>query len=79
MLTILLSGEIPALGGYSQYTIADSKICFKVPEAISSADAATVPLAAGTAWLALYSEPCLNISRTEKNATSVLVWGGSCQ
>jgi NADPH:quinone reductase-like Zn-dependent oxidoreductase len=72
-------GEVPGLGAYSQYTIADGKICFKVPEQISSADAVTVPLAVGTAWLALYSEPCLSILRTGKNATPILVWGGSCK
>ncbi|PMD62981.1 GroES-like protein [Hyaloscypha bicolor E] len=74
---LIWGGEVPGLGAYSQYTIADEKICFKVPENISSAGAATVPLAAGTAWLALYSETCLNISRTGKNATPILVWGGS--
>lgn len=36
-----------------------------------------MPLAAGTAWLALFSKTCLNISRTEKVKVSVLVWGGS--
>lgn len=76
---LIWGGEVPGLGAYSQYTIADEKICFKVPENITSAGAATVPLAAGTAWLALYSETCLNISRTEKNATPILVWGGSCK
>jgi NADPH:quinone reductase-like Zn-dependent oxidoreductase len=75
LLIILFLGEIPGLGDYSQYTIADLKILFKVPDYISSADAATVSLAAGTAQLALYSEPCLNISRKQKNATPVLVWG----
>ncbi|KAE9371146.1 zinc-binding dehydrogenase family oxidoreductase [Stipitochalara longipes BDJ] len=74
---LIWGGEIPGLGAYSQYTVADEKICFKVPDKVSSADAATIPLAAGTAWLALYSENCLNISRTGKNATPILVWGGS--
>lgn len=76
---LIWGGEVPGLGAYSQYTIADEKICFKVPDNISSAGAATVPLAAGTAWLALYSETCLNIPRTGKNATPILVWGGSCK
>jgi len=74
---LVWGGEIPGIGGYSQYTIADEKICFKVPEEISSADAATVPLAAATAWLALYSESCLNISRRKDPHSPVLVWGGS--
>ncbi|OBT54774.1 hypothetical protein VE04_03464 [Pseudogymnoascus sp. 24MN13] len=74
---LIWGGEIPGLGAYSQYTVADEKICFKVPDQISSNDAATVSLATATAWLALFSENCLNISRKEDNPTPVLVWGGS--
>ena len=51
LLIILFLGESLGLGEYSQYTIADSKILFKVPDSISSADASTVFLAAGTAQL----------------------------
>ena len=78
-LTIPMIGEIPGLGAYSQYTVADEKICFRVPEHISSNDAATVPLAAATAWLALYSESCLHIPRMQEDTTPVLIWGGSCK
>jgi NADPH:quinone reductase-like Zn-dependent oxidoreductase len=46
---LIWGGEVPGLGAYSQYTVADEKICFKVPEQISSAEAATIPLAAATA------------------------------
>ncbi|PMD36243.1 GroES-like protein [Hyaloscypha variabilis F] len=74
---LIWGGEIPGLGAYSQYTVTDEKICFKDPEQISSADAATIPLAAATAWLALYSKTSLNIRRTGQNATPLLVWGGS--
>jgi hypothetical protein len=70
-------GEIKGLGAFSEYTLADEKICFKVPDSISSADAATVPLAAATAWLALFSKTCLNIKRGQSNPNPVLVWGGS--
>jgi NADPH:quinone reductase-like Zn-dependent oxidoreductase len=79
ILIIPTIGEIPGVGGYSPYTVANEKICFKVPENVSSNDAATVPLAATTAWLALYSESCLNIPRIQDEATPILIWGGSCK
>ena len=71
-----MTGEIKGLGGYSQYTLADERICFPVPEGTTPEQASTVPLAAATAWLALFSKDCLNIERGSKQA--VLVWGGSC-
>ncbi|CAI7641451.1 unnamed protein product [Penicillium bialowiezense] len=75
-LLIKILGETPGLGGYSQYSVADQRISFKVPASISRAEASTVPLAATTAWLALFSRGCLNIDRS-RAGTSVLVWGGS--
>ncbi|PVH68861.1 NAD(P)-binding protein [Cadophora sp. DSE1049] len=72
-----MRGEIPELGAYAQYTVADEKICFKVPEQVDLNDAATVPLASATAWLALYSEGRLNIPRKQKDSSPVLIWGGS--
>ncbi|KAF4761382.1 hypothetical protein N7455_003289 [Penicillium solitum] len=74
---LIWGGEIPGLGGYSQYTIADQRISFKVPASISREEASTVPLAATTAWLAFFSKDCLNIDRSKVQGTSVLVWGGS--
>lgn len=71
-----IEGEIPELGAYSEYTIADDAISFKIPPGISLAEAATVPLAAATAWLALFSKDSLSIARSNKQ--SVLIWGGSC-
>ncbi|CZR50389.1 related to C.carbonum toxD gene [Phialocephala subalpina] len=50
---------------------------YRAPNGVSSNDASTVPLAAATAWPALYSETCLSISRSRKNPTPVPVWGGS--
>lgn len=73
------TGEIAGLGGYSEYTVADQHISFKVPSNISRDQASTVPLAAATAWLALFSKSCLNIDRSKASGTSVLVWGGSCK
>ncbi|CAG8240744.1 unnamed protein product [Penicillium salamii] len=73
---LIWGGEISGLGGYSQYSIADQRISLKVPDNISRAEASSVPLAATTAWLALFSEGCLNIDRF-KAGTSVLIWGGS--
>ncbi|CAG7987453.1 unnamed protein product [Penicillium olsonii] len=68
-------GEIPGLGGYSEYSIADQRISFRVPANVSRAEASSVPLAATTAWLALFSKGCLNFDRSK--AGSVLIWGGS--
>lgn len=49
-----------------------------MPPSISKEEASTVPLAAATAWLALFSKGCLNLDRSKATGTSVLVWGGSC-
>jgi NADPH:quinone reductase-like Zn-dependent oxidoreductase len=51
----MLLGEIKGLGAYSEYTVADDAISFKLPAGVSAAEAATVPLACTTAWLALFS------------------------
>ncbi|KAF5248214.1 hypothetical protein FANTH_6006 [Fusarium anthophilum] len=71
-------GEIKGLGAYSLYTIADERLSFKIPENINPAEASSVPLAANTAWLALFSDDCLAIS-SEKTATKtpLLIWGGN--
>ncbi|KAF1964489.1 hypothetical protein BU23DRAFT_585559 [Bimuria novae-zelandiae CBS 107.79] len=60
------------LGAYAKYTLADERICFKIPRGITPAAAATVPLATGTAWLALFSSGCLNIDRNRKGTTVLL-------
>lgn len=73
---LIWGGEIKGLGGYSEYTIAHENISFKVPPNISLAEAATVPLASATAWLALFSKDCLAIDRNASD-TTVLIWGGS--
>ncbi|KAH7082006.1 hypothetical protein BKA63DRAFT_224198 [Paraphoma chrysanthemicola] len=74
---LIWGGEIKGLGAYSQYTLADQRISFKVPKSISYAEAATVPLASATAWLALFSEGSLHINRQAGKDTAVLIWGGS--
>lgn len=66
------------MGAYSEYSFAEEKICFKVPKSLSNEEATTVPLACATAWLALYSEGCLNIQRHAEDKTPILIWGGSC-
>ncbi|KAL1605107.1 Zinc-binding oxidoreductase alcohol dehydrogenase [Paraconiothyrium brasiliense] len=68
-------GEIKGVGAYAEYTVADERISFKIPPGISPAAASTVPLAAATAWLAMFSKDSLNISRN--SSTTILVWGGS--
>ncbi|KAJ5091374.1 hypothetical protein NUU61_006244 [Penicillium alfredii] len=74
---LIWGGEVAGLGGYSQYSIADQNVSFKVPASISREQASTVPLAAATAWLALFSKDCLSLDRSKASGTSVLVWGGS--
>lgn len=45
------------------------------------AEAATIPLAAATAWLAMFSSGCLNMPKSGGvgGEPSLLVWGGSCK
>lgn len=74
----LLLGERPGLGGYSEYSIADANVSFKIAPGLARDQASTVPLAAATAWLALLSKQCLNLDRSKASGTPVLVWGGSC-
>ncbi|RSL95706.1 hypothetical protein CDV31_013764 [Fusarium ambrosium] len=71
-------GEIKGLGAYSAYTIADERLSFKIPDNISAPQASSVPLAANTAWLALFSGDCLALSRdSSAKKTPLLIWGGS--
>ncbi|OGM46253.1 alcohol dehydrogenase [Aspergillus bombycis] len=74
---LIWGGETKGLGAYSEYCLADQRIAFKVPRTLSREDASTVPLAAATAWLALFSPDCLSLDRAKAQGTSVLVWGGS--
>ncbi|KAJ4311209.1 hypothetical protein N0V84_010571 [Fusarium piperis] len=70
--------EIKGLGAYSAYTIADERLSFKIPDQISAPQASSVPLAANTAWLALFSGDCLALSRdSSAKKTPLLIWGGS--
>ena len=63
-------------GAYATHVTAEERLCFKVPGAISSEAAATLPLALNTAWLALFSSYSLGLDRTGDRDTQVLVWGG---
>ncbi|GLA03756.1 hypothetical protein AnigIFM60653_003763 [Aspergillus niger] len=72
---LIWGGEIKNLGGYSEYTLADERICFPLPEGVTPEQAATVPLAACTALLALFSKDCLNIP--QNSGETVLIWGGT--
>ncbi|KLO97441.1 toxD protein [Fusarium fujikuroi] len=71
-------GEIKGLGAYSMYTIADERLSFKIPENINPAEASSVPLAANTAWLALFSDDCLALNANKAaSKTPLLIWGGN--
>ncbi|GJC89621.1 trans-enoyl reductase [Colletotrichum liriopes] len=72
-----LIGEVKGLGSYSEYSLADDNISFRVPKNISLEEAVTLPLASMTAWLALFSKSSLNIPRDSGSDISVLIWGGS--
>ncbi|KLP09769.1 MIS1-C1-tetrahydrofolate synthase precursor, mitochondrial [Fusarium fujikuroi] len=74
---LIWGGEIKGLGGYSQYTIADERICFPVPQQLSPEAASTVPLASCTALLGLLSKGCLAIDTSGDEKPAVLIWGGS--
>ncbi|CZS97564.1 hypothetical protein WAI453_008696 [Rhynchosporium graminicola] len=74
---LIWGGEIEGLGAYSTYCVAEEAVSFKVPSGLDFTSASTVPLAANTAWLALFSKDSLNIPKTNSSETSLLVWGGS--
>ncbi|KAF5659931.1 zinc-binding oxidoreductase [Fusarium heterosporum] len=73
---LLWGGEVKGLGAFSEYTKAHESICFQVPKSISLQEAATIPLASLTAWLAFFSKDSLKID-LNKSDTTVLIWGGS--
>lgn len=56
---------------YCEFCIADEKIAFKVPENVTLEQAATIPLAATTAFPALFSPECLHC-QTRKDWHRVL-------
>ncbi|KAH6998701.1 chaperonin 10-like protein [Ilyonectria sp. MPI-CAGE-AT-0026] len=74
---LIWGGEIKGLGAYSDYTIADERICFKVPHNISLPQAATIPLASLTSLLALFSKDSLDINPNSGSDTTILIWGGT--
>ena len=74
---LLMQGRTTQPGAYAKHTIAEEGLSFKVAEGITSEEAATVPLACNTAWLALLSPYSLGIDRTKSKNTQLLIWGGS--
>ncbi|KAK1718203.1 chaperonin 10-like protein [Colletotrichum lupini] len=75
---LVWGGEIKGVGAYSSYCIADERISFKVPKTVEGPKASAVPLSANTAYLALFSEDCLGLSRdVSTTKPPVLIWGGS--
>ena len=78
MLTKYIGGNI-GLGGYSEYTLADEQLCFKLPPGLAREEAVTTPLGACVAYLGLFSKSCLNVDIERGPNVSVLIWGGSCE
>ncbi|KAF4443598.1 alcohol dehydrogenase [Fusarium acutatum] len=74
---LIWGGCAKGLGGYSQYTIADERICFPLPQQLSPEAASTIPLASCTAVLGLFSKRCLAIDTSGAENPAVLIWGGS--
>ena len=74
---LIWGGNQKNVGGYAQYSIAHEKICFFVPKGLSIAEAATVPLALNTSWLALFASSALDIDRSKGSKIDLLIWGGS--
>ncbi|KAI9147487.1 zinc-binding dehydrogenase family oxidoreductase [Paramyrothecium foliicola] len=72
---LIWGGVSEGLGAYGEYTLADELISFPVPPSVSPEQASTVPLAACTAQLALFSKDCLAIPKSSRE--TVLIWGGS--
>lgn len=58
-------------GSYAQYHVAHESIIGLKPKSLSHLEAATLPLAAGTAWEMLYSRAQLRINQ------SILIHGGA--
>ncbi|KAH7112024.1 hypothetical protein EDB81DRAFT_953737 [Dactylonectria macrodidyma] len=59
---LIWGGETKGLGAYSQYTLADERICFPVPQGLSAEGATT---------------DCLAIDPSGDEKPAVLVWGSS--
>lgn len=76
-------GRKKGLGAFAERTLVDERISFKIPGNITLAQASTVPLASLTAYLALFSNDCLNINpnidETNVVGQPILIWGGSCK
>ncbi|KAF2016869.1 GroES-like protein [Aaosphaeria arxii CBS 175.79] len=75
---LVWGGEIKGLGAYSTFCIADERLSFKIPDGIAHPSACSIPLAANTAYLALFSQNSLGLPQGGSgNGRSVLIWGGS--
>ncbi|KPM42101.1 hypothetical protein AK830_g4456 [Neonectria ditissima] len=74
---LIWGGQVQGQGAYSEYAIADENICYKIPDGMPLEQAATVPLAAATAWMALFGSKSLHIDRTKGSSVQLLIWAGS--
>ena len=68
---VFYSPELLTPGAYAEYHVVEAAIAAFKPEGLTHAEAASVPIAGGTAWQALFDRACIEIGDT------VLVHGGS--
>jgi NADPH2:quinone reductase len=68
---VFYSPELLAPGAYAEYHVVEAAIAAFKPEGLTHSEAASVPIAAGTAWQALFDRACIDIGDT------VLVQGGA--
>jgi NADPH:quinone reductase-like Zn-dependent oxidoreductase len=72
-------GDGPNQGAFAEFTPADPKSCFKIPDYMSFEEAAAFPVSAGTAAIALYQHLGLQSPENpyKQNSPKLLVWGAS--
>ena len=68
---VFYSPELLTPGAYAEYQVVEAAIAAFKPEGLTHAEAASIPIAGGTAWQALFDRACVEIGDT------VLVHGGA--
>jgi NADPH:quinone reductase-like Zn-dependent oxidoreductase len=72
-------GDSPNAGSYAEFTPANPKATFKLPDYMSFEEAAAFPVSAGTAAIALFQHLGLQSPENpyKENRPKLLVWGAS--